>query len=303
MNMKKLLIIGSSGLVGYKFASSISSDRKVAPNEIELDITDEKIVNDFFEIEKDNFDVVVNFAGFTNVDAAEKERGDENGFCYKLNVKGAENLAKASLKYDKFLIQISTDFVFNGTPDYPGPYSEESSTPDKLTEKMGWYGWTKNRSEFVVKNSGCKYAIVRIAYPFYGENYDLKLDYAKNYLKLFDEGKLFPIFTDQILTPLLIDDLTPALEKIIEIKQTGVYHVVSSDTTTPFEFVSYLLEKARGVTNVVKKGSMEEFLKVEGRTPRSRLGGLKTEITQEKLGIKFKTWREMVDEFIKRNKV
>ncbi|KKP31142.1 MAG: hypothetical protein UR21_C0015G0016 [Candidatus Woesebacteria bacterium GW2011_GWC2_31_9] len=131
----------------------------------------------------------------------------------------------------------------------------------------------------------------------------MKLDYAKSYLKLFDEGKLFPIFTDQILTPLLIDDLTPALEKIIEIKQTGIYHVVSSDTTTPFEFVSYLLEKARGVTNVVQKGSMEEFLKVEGRTPRSRLGGLKTEITQEKLGIKFKTWREMVDEFIKRSKV
>jgi len=273
MNMKKLLIIGSSGLVGSKFASSILSNRKVAPNEIELDITDEKIVNDFFEMEKDNFDAVVNFAGFTNVDVAEKERGDENGFCYRLNVDGPENLAKACKKYNKFLIQISTDFVFNGTSDYPGPYSERSLTPDKLTEKMGWYGWTKNRSEFVVRNSGCKYAIVRIAYPFYGENCDLKLDYAKSYLKLF------------------------------EIKQTGIYHVVSSDTTTPFEFVSYLLEKARGVTNVVQKGSMEEFLKVEGRTPRSRLGGLKTEITQEKLGIKFKTWREMVDEFIKRSKV
>lgn len=301
--MKKLLIIGSSGLVGSKFASSILADKKITPNEIELDITDEKIVNDFFEIEKDNFDTVLNFAGFTNVDAAEKERGDEDGFCYKLNVKGVENLAKASLKYNKFLVQISTDFVFNGTPDYPGPYSEKSLPPNRLTEKMGWYGWTKNRSEFVVCDSGCKYAVVRIAYPFCADSYNLKLDYAKNYLKLFDEGKLFPIFTDQILTPLLIDDLTPSLEKIIEIKEDGIYHVVSSDATTPFEFVSYLLEKARGVTNVVQKGSMEEFLKVEGRTPRSRLGGLKTEITQEKLGIKFKTWREMVDEFVKGNKV
>ncbi|MDO8340487.1 MAG: sugar nucleotide-binding protein, partial [Candidatus Woesebacteria bacterium] len=217
--MKKLLIIGSSGLVGSKFASSISSDRKVVPNEIELDITDEKIVNDFFEMEKDNFDTVVNFAGFTNVDAAEKERGDENGFCFKLNVKGVENLAKASLKYDKFLIQISTDFVFNGTSDYPGPYSERSLTPDKLTEKMGWYGWTKNRSEFVVKKSGCKYAIVRIAYPFCTDNYDLKLDYAKNYLKLYDEGKLFPIFSDQTLSILLLDELVPALEKIIKLKE------------------------------------------------------------------------------------
>ena len=146
MNMKKLLIIGSSGLVGSKFASSILSNRKVAPNEIELDITDEKIVNDFFEMEKDNFDAVVNFAGFTNVDVAEKERGDENGFCYRLNVDGPENLAKACKKYNKFLIQISTDFVFNGTSDYPGPYSERSLTPDKLTETA------KTELELVLKD-------------------------------------------------------------------------------------------------------------------------------------------------------
>lgn len=298
--MKKVLIIGSSGLVGSKFSTSISPDRKVAPNEIELDITNEKIVNDFFEMEKDNFDVVVNFAGFTNVDGAEKERGDENGFCYKLNVNGPENLANACLKYDKYLIQISTDFVFKGKVDYPGPYSEDSDVPSILDSDLGWYGWTKNRGEFVVSNSGCKYAIVRIAYPFCADNYDLKLDYAKNYLKLFDEGKLFPIFSDQTLSVLLLDELVPALEKIIELRKDGIYHVVSSDTVTPFEFVSYLIEKARGVKNVVQKGSMEEFLKVEGRTPRPRLGGLKTEITENRLGLKFKTWKEMVNLFVEK---
>lgn len=298
--MNKVLIIGSSGLIGSKFSSSISTDRKVAPNEIELDITDEAVVNDFFEMEKDNFDVVVNFAGFTNVDAAEKERGDESGFCYKLNVNGPENLAKACKKYDKYLIQISTDFVFKGKVDYPGPYSEDSTVPGILDANLGWYGWTKNRGEFVVSNSGSKFAIVRIAYPFCADNYSLKLDYAKNYLKLYDDGKLFPIFSDQILSVLLLDELVPALEKIIELKKDEIYHVVSSDTVTPFEFVSYLIEKARGVTDVVQKGSMEEFLKSEGRTPRPRLGGLKTEITENKLGMKFKTWREMVNLFVEK---
>ena len=43
---------------------------------------------------------------------------------------------------------------------------------------------------------------------------------------------------------------------------------------------------------------MKEFLKVEGRTRRPRLGGLKTEITQDKLGMNFKSWREMVDDFV-----
>ncbi len=43
---------------------------------------------------------------------------------------------------------------------------------------------------------------------------------------------------------------------------------------------------------------MVEFLKAPGRTPRPRLGGLKVEKTESKLGMKFKNWREMVDEFI-----
>lgn len=300
MNMKKILIIGSSGLIGSKFSSSISQNKKVTPNEIELDITDEKIVDTFFELEKDNFDTVLNFAGFTNVDAAEKERGNEEGLCFRLNVNGPNNLAKACLKYGKYLVQISTDFVFKGKPNYPGPYFEDSIIPNVLDDDQGWYGWTKNRGEFVVKNSGCNFAIVRIAYPFCADNYDLKLDYAKNYLKLYDENKLFPIFSDQILSVLLLDDLIPALEKIISLKENGIYHVVSSDTTTPFEFANYLLEKARGVNNVIEKSSMEEFLNVEGRTPRPILGGLKTEITEKKLRMKFKTWKEMVNSFVEK---
>ena len=75
---------------------------------------------------------------------------------------------------------------------------------------------------------------------------------------------------------------------------------MSVDTTTPFEFVSYLLEKARGVTDVTQKELMEEFLKVEGRTPRPRLGGLKIQVTERELEMKFKTWKEMVNLFVER---
>lgn len=295
--MNKILVIGASGLVGSKFVKEASKNAEVVGvDEKTIDITNKDSIEDYFS--KNNLDVVINFAGYTNVDAAEKERGNENGFCYKLNVNGSENLGKVCLKYDKFLIQISTDFVFPGTVDNSGPYSEVVQVPSNLMPSLGWYGWTKGQAETRIQNLGSRCAIVRISYPFCADHYGLKLDFVKNYLKLCDEGKLFPIFTDQIITPLLSDELVMAIDKIIDLREKGIYHVVSSNEATSYEFVDYLLKKARGVTDVIQKGSMEEYLKIEGKTPRPRLGGLKTEITQEKLGIKFKTWQEMIDEFV-----
>lgn len=294
--MKCVLVIGASGLVGSRFVDLAKGKLDIIPvDENTLDITDIDAVNKYFE--ENQFDSIVNFAAITNVDGAEKERGDENDISYKLNAIGPENLAKACKSKNKFLIQISTDFVFSGTTENPGPYDELSPIPYDLLSSQGWYGWTKNRAENRLQVIGNRFAIVRIAYPFSSGKYDLKLDFAKNYVKVFDEGKLFPIFTDQTFTPILIEDLVEPLSKILNEELQGIFHVVSSDTTTPFHFVEYLLKKARNVEGVVQKGLMEEFLKTEGRTPRPRLGGLKTEITQQKLGLKFRTWKEMVDDF------
>ncbi|KKP39502.1 hypothetical protein A2130_02455 [Candidatus Woesebacteria bacterium GWC2_33_12] len=294
--MKRVLVIGATGLIGSRFVELAKNIFEIIPvDEKVLDITNQQAVEEYFSTTQ--LDAVVNFAAFTNVDAAEKERNDTKGLCYKLNVTGVENLAYASKKYNKFLVQISTDFVFSGTTDNPGPYDELSPVPYELLPSMGWYGWTKKEAEVKIENARAKSAIVRIVYPFSFGKYDLKLDYAKNFLKLYDDGKLFPIFTDQTITLLYIEDLINPLSKILEEELQGIFHIVSSDIATPFDFVEYLLSKARNVEGVVKKGSMEEFLKTPGRTPRPRLGGLKTEITQQKLEMKFRTWREMVDEF------
>lgn len=295
--MKHILVIGATGLVGSRFVELTKNNFNIIPvDEKILDITNADAVDDYFR--NNDFDAIINFAAITNVDGAEKERGNENGLTWKLNVLGAENLAKACKNKDRFLVQISTDFVFSGTSENPGPYDELAPTPNNLLPTQGWYGWTKLQAESRIKKENLRKAIARIAYPFYSAKFDQKLDFAKNYLKIFDEGKLFPIFGDQIFTPVLVDDLTKSLTKILEDELEGIFHVVSSDTATPFDFVEYLLKKARNVEGVVQKGSMEEFLKAEGRTPRPRLGGLKSEKTQNKLGIKFKTWREMVDSFV-----
>lgn len=293
---ERISVVGGSGLVGSRFIElNTEKENLLTPDLPELDVTSSESVKVYFE--KNKPDSVINFAAFTNVDGAEKERGDKNGLTWKLNVEGVKNLIEVCKDKNIFLVQISTDFVFGGDETDPGPYPEDKTIPDN-DQGIGWYGWTKNRAEKILQESNIRHAIVRIAYPFYSAKYEGKLDFAKGFLKLYDDGKLYPVFSDQIHSVLNVDELVNPLTKIATEQIQGTFHIVASDTTTPFEFVSYLLEKSRGAKNVLQEGSMKEFLSKEGRTPRPRLGGLKTEITERKLGMKFKTWREMVDGFV-----
>lgn len=294
--MKKVLVIGASGLVGSRFVD-LAKDKLeiVGIDEKTLDITDKIAVEKYFL--ENRFDTVVNFAAYTNVDGAEKEKNNEDGLCYRLNVVGPKNLAEYCNKNNIFLVHISTDFVFFGSEEIPGPYDEDSILPSSSTG-ISWYGWTKNLAEKVIKSTSKKYAIIRYGYPFTATNYELKLDWARNLIKLYKEQKLYPFFDDQIYTILFIDDLVDPLVKIINNELIGVFHIASSDSATPFEVSKYLLDKYSGTDVELQKGSMVEFLKAKGRTPRPRLGGLKTEKTQERLGMKFKTWKEMINQFL-----
>lgn len=294
--MKKVLVIGASGMVASRFVELVKDKFEITTSdEKTFDLTSKEAIDEY--LTNNSFDAAINFAAFTNVDAAETQRGDEEGLAWKLNVLGPKYLADACKAKDTFLIHISTDFVFPGNEENPGPYSEDSVLPEK-SDGLGWYGWTKNRAEKVTRESGCRSAIVRYGYPFRASAFDLKKDWARNLISLYNDQKLYPFFADQTQSVIFIDDLVSPIVKIIEDEVEGVFHTVSKDTTTPFEIGSYLLEKYAGKPVEIQKGSIVEFMKVPGRTPRPRLGGLKVEKTEGLLGISFKTWKEMVDEFI-----
>lgn len=296
VGVKKLLVIGGSGMVASRFIDLSKNKFDITSiDEKTLDITDNVAVQKYFTDSK--FDSVINFAAFTNVDAAEADKGNEGGLTYRLNVIGPKNLAETCNQNDMFLMHISTDFAFSGSESNPGPYDEDETVPG-TREGIGWYGWTKNRAEVVLADTSKKYAIIRYGYPFRADSYELKKDWARNLLNLYNEQKLYPLFEDQVQSILLIDDLVEPLSKIIENELTGVFHIASSDTTTPYEIGKYLLEKYSGKSVDLVKGSMVEFLKAPGRTPRPRLGGLKVEKTEVKLGVKFKTCKQMVDDFV-----
>lgn len=294
---KKIYITGSKGMVGSRFLELISSSfEAVTPEVDKLDITDKAALNSFFEKEKP--DAVVHFAAYTNVGEGEKERDNRNGACYQINVEGSKNLAEVSKEFGSHLIHISTDYVFSGSLDDPGPY-DENHLPEKDDKKLTWYGFTKAEAEREVsKILGKDFTIVRLIYPVRAK-FEGKQDYIRKPLSLFDEGKLYPMFTDQQVSITYIDEACEAINKIIEGRVYGTFHASTPDTTTPHELISYVIEKARGVKNAVKPSLLDEFLKtVDNPVRYPKFGGLKVIETEKKLGIKFSPWREMVDKLI-----
>lgn len=285
----EILVTGASGLVGSRFVELHGNKSELlTPSHEELDITNPKSVTDYFS--KHQPDVVVNFSAYTNVGEGEKQRDDKNGDCWKLNVDGVRNLLEAS--GDK-LIQISTDMVFSGSAADPGPY-EETHSLETDSNNVVWYGWTKAEAERLGPKT-----ILRLIYPVRAK-FDKKPDYLRKQLQLFDQQKLWPLFTDQQVSICFIDEACLAMEKIIETKAVGIFHASSSDLTNPFELYSYLFAKTRNFHGELKTHTLDSFLNDPANSPvrYPKFGGLKSDETAKRLGIKFSTWREIIGKLV-----
>ena len=300
MTRKTILITGGGGLVGSSFiGQKVKKDYNfIYPSHGEMDISDKKQIKKFVERHKP--DVIINFAAHRNANTAEEQRNSKKGSAWKTNVIGVENLVGLSKKQGLYLIQISTDMVFSGFENRKGPYSEIDLPDDKL-KNLSWYGWTKVLGEKEVLDAKMGASVVRIA-NVTKPVYDPSLDYVGKILWLYDQKKLYSLFYDQYLSLSYIPDVISAIDRLLKKKIGGVFHVGSSNLVTPFEMAEYLLFKSRSVKNKVGKVSIDEFLKnMPNRYPK--FGGLKSEYTQKKLGIKFPSWQKIVDNFIKHAKI
>jgi dTDP-4-dehydrorhamnose reductase len=294
---KNIYVTGSRGLVGSRFVELLGNKYNLITPEIEeLDITNAKELDSYFKDE--NIDVIVNFAAFTDVSGGEKERGDENGICWKVNVEAVKNIIALAKHKKAKLIQISTDMVFPGSEKYKGPYSEEQK-PESDSNKLTWYGYTKSVGEKMVSDGLEEGSVIlRLIYPVRA-NFMGKFDYLRKPLELYDQEKLYPMFKDQYISISFIDEIINALEKIIDKDMVGIFHAGSTDVTTPLEIITYLIEKVRRVKDAVKPSSLDEFLKtVDNPVRYPKYGGLKVKKTEEMLGIKNSSSKEIVDKLI-----
>jgi len=287
MSKLKVLVTGATGLVGSHFVEKAYDFILLKPSSEEFNLLDTKSIESY--LAKNSPDWIVNFAAFTDVNAAEMQKGDTSGIAWQVNVVGVENILKCFKS--KNFIQISTDMVFEGNLAKPGPYDEDVKPPE--TDKdLTWYGFTKNRAEKLVKERGA--TILRIIYPV-RVKFDKKLDYIRGPLKKHSEGNLHPLFNDQQICISYIPEVSDTIKKIIEIDAHGVFHACS-DTTTPFDLIKRTLDEIGEDSSSMKSSSVVEFLKTQTNPSRYPVwGGLKTKKTEDLLDVHFSTWQTVID--------
>lgn len=282
-------LIGGSGFVGSEIVKGLKKDgfALIAPGHTELDITDKNKVEGF--IEKFDGKAVVLTAAYTNVDGAEIENLKAN----LINVEGTRNVAEACAKHGKYLIYLSTDFVFEGNQENPGPYKENSKTAFVHSTEIGEYAKTKIKAENLLNemiNDGAKIAIVRISYPF-GIN-DSPRDFVNKIADIIMDGG--SLYDDQQITPTFIPDLVEAIKSLLQSSESGIYHVATYPPTTPYEIGLYAASQ-QPANMIFDSGSLEKVLNEKKRAPRPLKGGLDCEETKFKLNLEFHRWHDAVD--------
>lgn len=249
----KILVFGGSGLVGSQFIKSAGQVFEIkSPLATEADILNKDQVRELTQ--EFNPDTVVNFAAYTNVEGAESQRGDKSGICYLVNAVGAKVVAEICYEFDKKLIHISTEYVFDGQKK-ESPYVEEDKP-----NPINWYGQTKYFGEQFVLQSGCFATVVRICMPF-SAFYELKKDIARFFLEKLKSGSETVAVEDQKITPTSVSDIAYALQAVVNKGVQGIYHVCSTSSTTPYEFAKLIAQNFDLDASLIKPISFNEYNK------------------------------------------
>lgn len=254
-----LLTTGANGLVGSKFVEIFENQYEVQNLDLKhpthpTDITKPNQVLQAFE--ESEAEAVIHLAAFTNVTAAWEQKGDKSGTAYQVNVDGTKNIVDACRNTGKFLIHISTAYVFDGE-------NESLYTEDDQPNPIEWYGQTKWEAEQAVMQSEIGWSILRIDQPFRSDSFE-RPDVVRKIINALKKDRLPPQFTNQYFGPTYINDFSKVLDFFIRTKTQGLFHAASGEKWSPYEFAQ-LIKEAHQLDGEVKKGDLAEYLKTLNR--------------------------------------
>lgn len=247
----------------------------------ELDITDSEAVEAFVEFNA--IDCIVNCAAYTAVDKAE----ENEELCDLLNNVAPGHLAKAVGKRGGIMVQVSTDYVFDGTNHIP--YTESEPTcPNSV------YGRTKLAGEQSVMANCTNAMIIRTAwlYSTFGNNF------VKTMIRLGKEKETLGVIFDQVGTPTYARDLAHTIYAAINKGVVpGIYHFSNEGVISWYDFTKAIHRIAGITTCKVRPLHTEEYPTPAKRPHYSVLD--KTKIKQT-YGIEVPYWEDSLRECIQK---
>ncbi|GAO40318.1 dTDP-4-dehydrorhamnose reductase [Sphingomonas changbaiensis NBRC 104936] len=278
--MRPILVTGGTGQVGtaLRQLGSRFGVEIVAPGREELDLTSPASIE--AAIGSREWSAVLNCAAYTAVDKAES---DAEG-AYAVNAVAPELLALATGARGLRLLQVSTDYVFDGS-------KSDFYIEDDPVAPLGVYGASKEAGERGVRGANPDHIILRTAWVVspWGHNF------VKTMLRLGAERKQLRVVADQRGCPTSAIDIADALLTIAtERGPAGTYHFVNAGEASWCELARFVFDRA-GMDVDVEAITTDDYPTPAKRPANSRLS---TDKLQATFGIRPRPWQDAVGEVV-----
>ena len=268
----KILITGANGLLGQHLVQELLHQQftvvatSKGPNRLpfepseqfryrSLDITDELNLERVMEEERP--DVIVHAASMTQVDECEKN----TELCEKVNVYGTTQLLVDAEAFSKYIIYVSTDFVFDGLN---GLYRED----DDL-RPINFYGFTKMQAEAIMHTSEIPWAIVRTCLVYGNPLQGTRSNIVNWVRESLQEGEPIKVVSDQMRTPTYVGDLVKGLVEMIKRRSTGIYHLSGKEQLTPYQMALKTADHFSLDKSLITEVTADTFTQPAKRPPRT----------------------------------
>ena len=262
-----VLVTGASGLLGLNLSLSLQDKTRVVgichqthlqntPFElIEADLTDRQRLEQVLNSVKP--DVIVNCAALASLDRCE----ENPELAQRINAEMPGWLATWSNNNGCRLVHISTDAVFDGVT---GGYRETDPT-----HPLGRYAITKLGGEQNVLMNNPDALVCRVV--FYGCSTSGKRSLVEYFYNNLSAGNSVNGFTDVFFCPLFVMDLSNILWRMIQRRLSGLYHVVSPECLSKYDFGVQVARTFGFSENLIKPISWRDAGLRAARSPNLRL--------------------------------
>jgi len=226
-----IIITGVNGQLGNELVKRLSAQHQhqvTGLHREQLDLSNSTLVE--ANILSHQFDWLINCAAYTQVDLAE----DEIDLSNRINRDSVQAMAKAVAAKGAKMLQVSTDFVFNGQQSKP--YRE-----DAVIDPIGQYGKSKAEGEQALLQTLPSALLLRTAWVCgaHGKNF------VKTILRLAHDRDKLTVVDDQIGTPTFTADLAHAIEQLITTNASGIYHFTNEGVASWYDFAVAIVEEGK----------------------------------------------------------
>lgn len=284
--MSRILLTGADGQLGHELQQTLMPlGEVIALTRQELDLSQGEHIRQLVQQIRPN--LIVNSAAYTAVDKAESEVD----LAQAINGTAPTIMAEEAEKIGALLLQVSTDYVFDGQKNTP--YLETDPT-----RPLSSYGKSKLAGEVRIQQVTDNYLILRTAwvYGVYGKG-----NFVKTMLRLGQDREELRVVADQVGSPSWAKDIAYAIARLLQSETTGIYHFTNSGVVSWYDFAIAIFEEARALGFPLKVQRVIPITTADYPTPAVRpsysvLSGKK--IT-ETLGDYPPYWRDSLRKMLK----